>query len=422
MAISIFLAKTARHIDDAFRLRYDVYVDEERRFPPKPDQRVYDRFDAFPQTKIIVAVDRAQPQLGAVGTMRFAVKGEVGLPSDHFYDFSKVLEGLEGKVATLGMLAVRRRYRLTRGLVTNMVLVAWRELRAMDAQHLVAPASPDAEQILLGMGAKPVGESFGYGDPPVKMTPLYLDMMNLRPMFREISVDPQHILIEDIDERRLYRQGQRVMSEGQIGHEAFLIMRGSVRVQSGRSGAKAMYLLGPGEMFGELALLDGGEHPMSVDVHSKLLDVAVIPREQFQAHLASDRAFAQRVLKLLAERIRRLLVDLPPTKMAQVNQEALLAEILLDVSERGKKPVEIRWLAAECGMKESALEEVLVSWYEAGVVRRQGEGPLEVSDPGMLEAIVDHLVEAYALYEQSGRKITVDLPSPPEGKQDELST
>ncbi len=398
MAISIFLAKSARHLDQAFRVRHTVYVEEEKRFEPTKDGRIFDRFDAFPRTYSIVAVDTGKPGSPAVGTMRFAVQGESGLPCDDFYDFTDFTKDLEGGIATIGMLAVKRRYRFSRGLLPGMVKVAWRALKKAGARHVVAPVSPDAEIILRSMGAKEVGEPFDYGDPPVRMTPLWLDMEDMSPVFREMSVDPQNILFDEIDERRLYRQRAKVFSEGERGDEAFLIMRGTVRVFSGdASDPKTMYLLGPGEVIGELALLDAGEHPVTVQVHSKLADLAVIPRDAFQARLTSDTVFAQRMLRVLGERLRRLLLNLPPEQMQDVNQEAVLAGVLLEGSEHGTRPVERGWLAAECGLKAAQLEEVIQPWFAAGALERDGDKRIRVTEPTTLRVIIDHVVDAAAL-------------------------
>lgn len=398
MAISIFLARSALHLDQAFRVRHEVYVEEESRFAPTRDGRIFDKFDAFPGTHSIVAVDTAKPGAPAVGTVRFAVRGEVGLPSDSFYDFTEFARDLRGGIATIGMLAVKRRYRLSRGLLPGMVKVAWRALRKHGARHVVAPVSPDAEVILTAMGAKQVGEAFDYGDPPVHMTPLWLDMDDVSPVFREMSVDPQNILFDEIEERRLYRHRAKVIGEGERGDEAFLIMRGTVRVFSGDSrNPKVMYLLGPGEIIGELALLDAGEHPVTAEVHSKLADLAVIPRAAFQAKLSSDTEFAQRMLRVLGERLRRLLLNLPPEQMRHVNQEAVLAGVLLEASEQGTKTVECGWLAADCGLKAAQLDAIIEPWLAAGAIGRESDKRLRVIDPTTLRVIIDHVVESAAL-------------------------
>ena len=261
MTISIFLARSAGHLDQAYRVRYDVFVEEEQRFPKNHERRIYDRFDCFPGTGCVVAIDRTRDEDRAVGTVRFATRGELGLPSDEYYDFSDVTAGLEGVVASMGMLAVCRKYRYSRGLLPGIVKIAWRELRRRGARHVVAPVSPESEVLLRAMGARQVGDRFEYGDPPVTMTPLWLDMDNINPVYREMSVDPQNILFDEIHERRLSRHGTRIIREGETGDEAFMVMKGTVRAYSGdRDQPNVFYLLGPGEIFGEIALLDAGPH------------------------------------------------------------------------------------------------------------------------------------------------------------------
>src|SRR5207253_2188423 len=102
---------------------------------------------------------------------RFALRSAAGLPSDSFYDFSPVTNGLTGRVATIGMLAVERSFRHSLGLVTGMGKLAVREIRRAGGRHIVAPVSPDIEPMLYAMGARQVGPVIHHGDPPVPMKP-----------------------------------------------------------------------------------------------------------------------------------------------------------------------------------------------------------------------------------------------------------
>jgi hypothetical protein len=398
MPISIFLVNSAEQLDRVFQLRYDVYTKEEKRFPEHPSERIFDRFDCFPGTFSVLAVDREAGT--AVGTVRFAMRGTVGLPSDSFYDFGPVVSRLDGPVATMGMLAVRKQSRHHRGVLAGLLKVAWRKLRAAGAQHIVAPVSPDAEPLLLTMGAQHVGAPFDYGHPPVRMTPIHLDMRRLRPGFREDTMDPQGILFEDFHERRLYRRGEVVFNQGDIDENAYLIIRGTAEVEI-PAPATNTYPLGPGEIFGELALLDGDSQPVSVRAQSRMLDVAVIPRDQFQHRLTTNIEFGARMLRILGRRTRRLLTNAPPEAMIRVDQEALVASVLLEVSLSGTEPVEKRWLASDCGMKPPLLSDVIAPWIAAGAVAEDGD-LLTVTHPTTLEVIVDHVVESYLLAQDSG--------------------
>ena len=401
MGISIQIARTGTEIDQAFEVRYGVYVEEEGRFTPSEERRFFDRYDAFPGTYSVIAVDNAKPDRPCVGTVRFAAMEEgVGLPGDAFYDFSEIFEKYkgQGQFATMGMLAVKRRYRVHRGLLLGLCKVAWRELKRRDVRFLVAPVSPETAKFMVAMGANAVGESFMHGDPPVDITPLFLDMEQLNPVFREASIDPHDLLFDELDERRLYSKNERLIEEGATGNEAYLIMRGSVRVLSSLgSQTQTSYTLGPGEIFGELALLDAGPNPATVMVNSRMLDVAVIPRDIFQKKLSSDNEFAQRMLRILGLRIRRLMLNLPPDAMAIPDQEQLLACMLIQASVFGSQPVDSRWLASDTGLPRKSMMVVLERWAQANVVSISEKGQLKVLDVNALQVIVDHVLDAYAL-------------------------
>jgi CRP/FNR family transcriptional regulator, cyclic AMP receptor protein len=94
--------------------------------------------------------------------------------------------------------------------------------------------------------------------------------------------------------------GHVLCAEGEPGHEFFVIAAGEAVVErAGRTVAK----LGPGEHFGELALLDRG--PRSATVRA-LTDVNlyVLNEKSFATVLTELPALAQKLLASLATRLR----------------------------------------------------------------------------------------------------------------------
>jgi EAL domain-containing protein (putative c-di-GMP-specific phosphodiesterase class I) len=58
--------------------------------------------------------------------------------------------------------------------------------------------------------------------------------------------------------RRVYPAGAQIFHEGDLGDYAFIIERGEIEISSGSGAQKVpLTVLGPGELFGELAALDG---------------------------------------------------------------------------------------------------------------------------------------------------------------------
>ncbi len=372
MAISVRIAETAVDVDAVLRLRHQVYVEEENRFVPQPGGVFFDRFDCFPSTKSILARDLSLPGSPPIGALRFATSTPVGLPCDSFFDFSSVTAGLDGGVATIGMLAVARQFRHTMGVVLGMCGFAAREIRRRGGRHIVAPVSPDIEPVLRALGGRQVGDVIHHGNPPVVMTPLHIDLEGLSPYFRETIVDPRNPLFDDLSERRLFRHDETVIREGDQGDEAYIVMRGSVRVIDGQpESGRLMGLLGPGHIIGDIALLDGGVRSASVVAHSKILDLAVVPKAEFQSRLAADGDFCRQMVQILGARARKAMLHLPPDSLLEFDQATLMANVMLEVSVGGTKPVDRGWLAAECGLRTEDLETTVGEWEASDIVRRK---------------------------------------------------
>jgi CRP/FNR family transcriptional regulator, cyclic AMP receptor protein len=95
-------------------------------------------------------------------------------------------------------------------------------------------------------------------------------------------------------------KGKVIVEEGRIGVEFFLIVTGTATVT--RSGKKVA-TLGPGDHFGELALLD--RRPRSASVVSDTdLDVLILSQRQFNGLLDSVPTIGRKMLAAMANRLR----------------------------------------------------------------------------------------------------------------------
>jgi CRP-like cAMP-binding protein len=96
-------------------------------------------------------------------------------------------------------------------------------------------------------------------------------------------------------------RGKVLVEEGRIGLEFFLIVTGKAAVT--RNGKKVA-TLGPGDYFGELALLD--RRPRSATVTSETdLDVLVLSQRQFNGLLQSVPTIGRKMLSAMAGRLRQ---------------------------------------------------------------------------------------------------------------------
>jgi CRP-like cAMP-binding protein len=101
------------------------------------------------------------------------------------------------------------------------------------------------------------------------------------------------------DEARL-REGTLLTVEGEAGREAFVLLEGEADVTVG---GRAVAHLGPGEIVGEMALLESEPRTATV-VTTSSARVLVMTRPQFTAVLERCPSVSRRVMRTLATRLR----------------------------------------------------------------------------------------------------------------------
>jgi CRP-like cAMP-binding protein len=98
-----------------------------------------------------------------------------------------------------------------------------------------------------------------------------------------------------------FAKGDTIFREGERGDEFFVVVRGQVEI---RSGDRHFETVGADGIFGEMALID--DSPRSATVVA-LTDVTVAPikENQFLFLVKNMPFFALRVMRVLANRLRR---------------------------------------------------------------------------------------------------------------------
>ena len=109
------------------------------------------------------------------------------------------------------------------------------------------------------------------------------DLRTIRRALEEVTVPAERVLCE----------------QGTIGREFFLIVKGEASVR--RNGRKVA-TLGPGQYFGELALLD--RRPRSATVASETeMNLLVLGQRQFNGVLDTVPALSRKMLAAMATRL-----------------------------------------------------------------------------------------------------------------------
>jgi CRP-like cAMP-binding protein len=116
-------------------------------------------------------------------------------------------------------------------------------------------------------------------------------------------------LIARIASEETHNRGDKIFRHGDPGEKLYLILEGKVRIsrEIPGMGEEALAVLGPGQMFGEMALLDESPRSADANVHEKCRVLAV-PRDGFDDLLYLNKELAYEVLwsivRLLLRRLR----------------------------------------------------------------------------------------------------------------------
>ena len=194
---------------------------------------------------------------------------------------------------------------------------------------------------------------------------------------------------------RSFPKGARVFHEGDESDACYVIREGDVRVTREHSDGRAIALatLGPGELFGELAMLDGGVRSASVETltDAELLAVSANDMRGLLERNASITAklvvALTRRLRETNERISRQSFQTVPSRVAGVLSQLVAAES----AEEGRDGVTIRMnqvdLAQLAGTSRESVSRFLAVLERAGVVR-VGRGRVTVLEPSRLRAYI----------------------------------
>ena len=176
---------------------------------------------------------------------------------------------------------------------------------------------------------------------------------------------------------RSFPAGTRVFHEGDHSDACYIVREGSFRVTREHSDGRAITLatLGPGEVFGELAMLDGDLRSASAEALSDG-ELLALPAIDVKALLARRR------LRAANERISRQSFQTVPSRVAGV-----LSQLASETRSGEGGEVTIRMnqadLAQLAGTSRESVSRFLADLERAGVVR-SGRGRVTVLDPSKL--------------------------------------
>lgn len=188
---------------------------------------------------------------------------------------------------------------------------------------------------------------------------------------------------------------ERIFAKGDPGDSLYVILRGRVAVQTESQDAKVMLLniLDTGAVFGEIAMLDGGERTATI-MAQETTELLRIDRKDFLPFLSQRADLCIRLMGVLCERVRWTSAIIEDTVFLNVTRR-LAKRILMLAQNYGRQTetgvriaafVSQEDLANMLGVSREIVNKTLKSFQSAGAISYRN-GYIVVQDESFLDQI-----------------------------------
>jgi CRP/FNR family cyclic AMP-dependent transcriptional regulator len=196
---------------------------------------------------------------------------------------------------------------------------------------------------------------------------------------------------------RTYKAGESVFLKGDPGKAMMAVLSGRVRICSNSVEGREVVLnvIGPGEVFGEIAMIDGGERTADAFAMEET-ELLVLSRRDFMPVLARNPDVCMKLLELLCRRLRWTSEQMEDMNFLDLRSRlakrlAYLADNHGEATGAGdRKTVRIsqQLLANMIGASREAVNIQLAAWKEEGVISSR-RGWITILDRVQLDRIID---------------------------------
>jgi CRP-like cAMP-binding protein len=220
-----------------------------------------------------------------------------------------------------------------------------------------------------------------------------LAVLRRHPMFSDLEPAALDQLCRYAKHSTLKR-GATIVSRGDPGNSLIAVVSGTAKVSvSSADGRSAILnLIGPGEIFGEVAVLDGLARTADVTANTNC-EIFIIDRRDFLPFVRSQPALAMKLIELLCTRLRRTSDQVEEVILQ--NLPGRLASALLRLTEKHKLAPGGRTIAITqqeisemVGMTRESINKQLRAWAARNWVRLE-HGAIVVLDAEPLRALTE---------------------------------
>jgi CRP-like cAMP-binding protein len=220
-----------------------------------------------------------------------------------------------------------------------------------------------------------------------------LAVLRKHPIFCDLDAEALDQLCRYAKHTTLKR-GAAIFSKGDAGNSLIAVISGTVKISVSSAGGRSaiLNLIGPGETFGEIAVLDG--QPRTADATANTnCEIFVIDRREFLPFVRSHPALAMKFIELLCTRIRWTSDQVEQVILQ--NLPGRLASALIRLTEKHKLAPKGRTIAITqqeisemVGMTRESINKQLRVWATRKWVRLE-HGAIVVLQAGPLEALAE---------------------------------
>lgn len=213
-------------------------------------------------------------------------------------------------------------------------------------------------------------------------------------LFAVLSDAEMEAMLEFAKLRRAAAE-ERIFAKGDSGDSLYVILRGRVAVQTESDEAKVMLLniLDTGSLFGEIAMLDGGERTATV-VAQESTELLRIDRRDFMPFLLQRPDLCVRLMAVLCERVRWTSAIIEDTVFLNVPRRLAKRILMLsqaygrttDSGTRITAFVSQEDLANMLGVSRESVNKTLKQFQTAGAISYRN-GYIIVHDESFLDQV-----------------------------------
>jgi CRP/FNR family transcriptional regulator, cyclic AMP receptor protein len=220
-----------------------------------------------------------------------------------------------------------------------------------------------------------------------------LAMLRKHPIFCDLESEAFDQLCRYAKHATLKR-GATLFSKGDPGNSLFAVISGTVKMSiSSPDGRSAIFnLIGPGEIFGEIAVLDGQSRTADATANTNC-EIFVIDRREFLPFVRSHPALAMKFIELLCAKLRWTSDQVEQVILQ--NLPGRLASALIRLAEKHKLApgdqtiaVTQQEMSEMVGMTRESINKQLRVWASRKWVRLE-HGAIVVLDAEPLLALVE---------------------------------